>query len=768
MKFKAACIFLSHLVLTLPILAEEIRFDSARDWNTWNLPRGIIEVSPSGRVAPVSVRRDIDAVANLAAFGGGIHEVGSNPRDAATVINGDSATGWSPDPQDPSDTWYLDLDLGRGVFATRVILHFTADAPPFALFDLLLSTGEPQIDLSNTSFNEVLTFRTQHRFKENDEHRVVFELDQSEHTPIRYLRVKNLLPVEGAHLAKIEVQAFGDNLTLNLLDRSGSINIEIGKNTDDDVPLGNAIQLADGDFFTRFRYGRAVRSPEDVWGEITVDLGAVYWIDWIRMVSGIVPRPTNTRGATVGSIGDRILSLRRFDFNLYEVLTSDGSLSPNGSFIWDRKFLDRRSTLNNQQGFADHSFESTPTRFLRVNWLIWDANCAGDCGAASGIIEELMVYGFGFPRDAQFASGLIDLGANKNVTALRWNADTPPGTALEIRSRSGDALDLSITHHDKNNKVVTATRYEKLIPSFRGKIDTTLSAGADWSAWSKIYSTSGETFLSPSPRRYMELDVRLTSDDPTAGAALEFLAIDFSDPLAEDVFGEISPAEVEPGVESEFSYFLQAGSAPQGFDRIALEAPGPLRFVEALIDNEPVPVEPTTADNRLGLQFPRLIRSSELVELRFTTTVFRQSTRFTAFLESDDIRQRVDPGNANPLIANDSDIVRLPVRNKLLTNLRLSSQIITPNDDGVNDQLHLSVNLVNVLEPRPLRLRLYDLSGRIAFEQQTFTRAGEHALSWDGSDGNGHLTVPGIYIAEVFIDGDAHQQSLRRTISVAY
>ena len=266
----------------------------------------------------------------------------------------------------------------------------------------------------------------------------------------------------------------------------------------------------------------------------------------------------------------------------------------------------------------------------------------------------------------------------------------------------------------------------------------------------------------------MELDVRLTSDDPTAGATLEFLAIDFSDPLAEDVFGEISPAEVEPGVESEFSYFLQAGSAPQGFDRIALEAPGPFHFVEALIDNEPVAVEPTTADNRLGLQFPRLIRSSELVELRFTTTVFQQSTRFTAFLESGDIRQRVDPGNANPLIANDSDIVRLPVRNKLLTNLRLSSQIITPNDDGVNDRLLLSVNLVNVLEPRPLRLRLYDLSGRIAFEQQTFTRAGEHALSWDGSDGNGHLAVPGIYIAEVCIDGDAHQQSLRRTISVAY
>ena len=60
-----------------------------------------------------------------------------------------------------------------------------------------------------------------------------------------------------------------------------------------------------------------MRNPEDIWGAITLDLGAVYWIDWIRMVSGVVPQLTNTRAATVGSIGTCILSLRRCDFNLY-------------------------------------------------------------------------------------------------------------------------------------------------------------------------------------------------------------------------------------------------------------------------------------------------------------------------------------------------------------------------------------------------------------------------------------------------------------------
>ena len=33
----------------------------------------------------------------------------------------------------------------------------------------------------------------------------------------------------------------------------------------------------------------------------------------------------------------------------------------------------------------------------------------------------------------------------------------------------------------------TQKRYDKLIPSFRGPIDTLLVPGGDWSPWSKIY-----------------------------------------------------------------------------------------------------------------------------------------------------------------------------------------------------------------------------------------------------------------------------------------
>ncbi len=139
----------------------------------------------------------------------------------------------------------------------------------------------------------------------------------------------------------------------------------------------------------------------------------------------------------------------------------------------------------------------------------------------------------------------------------------------------------------------------------------------------------------------------MRSDDPLVAAALDYIALEFSPPLAEGLFGEVFPSQVEPGVEHEFSYFLQARSAPHGFDRIALEAPSALRFIEALVDGESAAVSVDSTEGRFALAFSAPIRRRQLVELRFATSVFVQATRFVAFLEDGEIRQRVDPGNAS-------------------------------------------------------------------------------------------------------------------------
>ena len=328
-----------------------------------------------------------------------------------------------------------------------------------------------------------------------------------------------------------------------------------------------------------------------------------------------------------------------------------------------------------------------------------------------------------------------------------------------------------MTYHDKNGKEVTERKYNKLIPSFKGPIDTSRVAGGDWSVWSRIYSFSGEDFLSPSPRRYMEIDVRMVSDSPDRAATLDFLAANFTEPLAGRVLGEIFPQQAEPGILTEFTYYLKPENT-SGFDRLAVESVAPVHFMSVSRNGTDLDVQMDTTANGFLIHLPNRIRTDQLIELKFESSVFRQSTRFDVFLQDGrqdaSVRQRVDPGNASELIESNTNVVSLPVSPKLFANVVLSSPVLTPNGDGVNDALQLSVDLINVLESRPLRLRLYDLAGRPVYDRGENGRADQHQFTWDGRDDAGDRVAPGLYILELLVEGDAGDEKAQEIISVVY
>ena len=172
---KAGC-FLFCLPLTLS--ADQLRFDTARDWRQWQLPLGAVELTPDGAIEPTRIRKVINAARNAADFGGGIRDAGSNRPDARLAIDEDPTTGWSPDPGDDSDRWFIEIDLGRGVSANSVTLIFAEDAPPFELFDLLFSTGEPKVDNVGNPVEGTLMYRIRERFKENERQRIIYKLDK--------------------------------------------------------------------------------------------------------------------------------------------------------------------------------------------------------------------------------------------------------------------------------------------------------------------------------------------------------------------------------------------------------------------------------------------------------------------------------------------------------------------------------------------------------------------------------------------------------------
>ena len=764
-----------------PLTADQIRYDSARDWRQWeDLPLGAVELTPQGVIQPTRIEKGTDAVRDLAEFGGGIRNAGSNLSAARLAIDGNPATGWAPAPEADPDEWFIEIDLGRAVSARSVTLVFDEQAAPFALFDLLISTGEPETDFIAAPIEGSLVYRTKERFKENARHRVTYLIEEIDAEPLQFIRFEPLLIVPDARLAEVEVETIGDNIAFGLLERGGGVDVNINLASNDLQPLGKAKALFDGDLYERWRAGTASRGQVDILAHIVLDLGAVYWVDQTRIIGGVVVRSGFGGGITTRHYVHR----RRWDFRFYEFMTSDGALSPDGTRLWTKHFSGASPGSQTSKGLVDHHFDLLPTRFVRIWWKYWDTSCyslqrLGEVGGASsipgcgagGTTDEIQIFGEGFPSEVDFRSPLIDLGAGKNLNSVEWSGDEPPGTRIEIRTRTGNEVLETYAYYDKNGKEVTERRYNKLIPSFKGPIDTTLAAGGDWSAWSRIYSFSGEAFLSPSPRRYLEIDVRMTSDSPAVGPALDHLAINFTQPLAGRVLGEISPQQALPGVLTEFTYYLRPENA-SGFDRLAVESDTPVQFTSVAHNGTALDAQIDTTASGFLAHLPNRIRTDQLIELKFQSSVFRQSTRFDVFLQDshqdESVRQRVDPGDATDQIESNTNIVSLPISGELLANMSLSSKAITPNGDGINDELTLEIALVNVLAPRPLRLRLYDLAGRPVYNRSEDSHAGQRELVWDGRDSRGDWVAPGLYVLEILVEGDAGDEKMQALISVAY
>ena len=75
------------------------------------------------------------------------------------------------------------------------------------------------------------------------------------------------------------------------------------------------------------------------------------------------------------------------------------------------------------------------------------------------------------------------------------------------------------------------------------------------------------------------------------------------------------------------------------------------------------------------------------------------------------MRQALTAGNADPLVdSNTLSVGLVNVEEKAVNALKLSSPVVTPNGDGINDALEIEYELLNLFGAVPVALELYDLS----------------------------------------------------------
>ncbi len=914
------------------IEGNRVVIDSEEHWSRWKAAAKSIQVTDEG-VRPGFIHKSteieidgrivrvpgINASLNASEFGGDNLDLaaGSNPSKVSDLLDGRMDTFWEPDRDDRIEDWWVQIDLGRAVSATKVVLKFVGDdlGDPFLLFKVLTSQGlvdnrilryrqvfVTEKKLKDERVVEVeLTLTSKHirggprspaasaekieefsgdaiRYvqvaiagsdfgKARQVSKATFEslesnrrgdveyfrkaasgrlrllsgkelweaLDESKRGPVVHYRRE--LP----RLAELEVWSIGDNVALGVIDRGGALSSLENRNEE---------RIVNGDLTDVWlgKQGFSIESippnePLDVERDLFIDLGGAFFLDNARVIMSITQPPSG--------------------FGAYFLKVSDGSRGADGSVLF--KTVASKSGIGSEDAFHNHNFELTKVRFFKFTTAFIAQLAAVTTGGGTPAgLAEIQLFGEGFVAETQIESvfeegaPFIELGTSKNLVSIEWDADTPPGTDVFIQTKTGDTSETEYRYFDIGKKKEFTTnrrgespkeQYEKKVDLFwkkRDPITPTLKdvcskgedvidqklcrkwlvdkntnfevgpivadilPGSDWSGWSQRYEHPGDKITSPSPRRFVTIRATLLTDDPFQSATLRSLTLNFLNPVAANVVGEIKPTRLdELGVNQEFSYFIRPtfDSDDQEFDEILIEAPPGVRMnfkqvnkwedesIEDMIINgllrEPdesyteesegfdvLPKDKPDPSDSLWVHLPDVIKTTTrnvLLEVKFEAQLFGFSTFFDGFIGSSSVPrswQRVDDGDANGVTDSERTIVLALEGNKILDNIVVDPEIITPNGDGINDETSISFSVLRVGSPTTVQVQIYDLSGNIVRELLNDSLpSGRYTVTWAGVDKSGDLVPLGIYIIRINVDSDSgsvEDTSVIRLVHVAY
>ena len=478
--------------------------------------------------------------------------------------------------------------------------------------------------------------------------------------------------------------------------------------------------------------------------------------------------------------------------------------------------------------FAD--FPQQYVRYVRYKRLesILDifASSEGTGGTArSGTVGEFSLYGEGMPKRANFKSNIMELDDVVNFGRLYWDItpmrmvdgvavkDPEANVWVEVEARTGvdPVPDIYYEYTDMGTRVtVTQERYQNVLknqtsnvtnsdglggsvtlsvrpkPGIRAGIETDTE---NWTFWSFPTTQSGEE-INLNRGSHLQLKVVFHSERFDEFARLDSLWIETSPVLATRVLGEIARldtpqpvrgiAEVNLGEKTDFIYEIQAefSSGEPGFDALRINTGSEetefknLTVGDIAVDPTRVEVDGSTIVIELA---DRVTRFRNLnIQVQFAAEIFDFAHTFTGEVYnvgSADLPQPVEGGDASDALSTNGLRVLASSAGSpdLVQNLTLSSSVVTPNGDGINDVMTIDYTLYGLPQSVPANIEIYSLDGRrIALVDQGLQSSGPQKVGWDGRDESGLILPPGMYLLGVVIAADNKNDLQMRPIGVAY
>ena len=436
-------------------------------------------------------------------------------------------------------------------------------------------------------------------------------------------------------------------------------------------------------------------------------------------------------------------------------------------------------------------------------------------------IAEVELYGNGFVPRATYRSNIIDLGDISNYGTISWaqralelvgeelvELDDLGATSVSIRMKTGQD-DSPLVHFKKviddetravSQVVVTEAEYNSLPSGEKGDIEEDAD---NWSPWS-LPLDSGQLIPLPSPRPFFQLQIIMESASVTQTVRIDSLVIEHSLPPAAAVVGEISLegepnpladigvidkddavvlASIDGGEEVLFAYDVRAtisDASQNGFDALRIDTPTPARFIglqmgEPLADVAPDEIR-ENGDNLEVIFTSNRVSFDNNVPLRVlfegSTVVF--GTIFTGTVwdtQSEILGQPVLEGDANFNVSTNSLRVALSQKSvgEIVRGVEFNPPIFTPNGDGINDGIDIKYTVIQISEPKPIKVAVYDLGGNLvrvlADREQT---GGIYTEVWDGKNDGGAAVPPGTYMVLLEVESGIGKFKRVGVIGVAY
>jgi hypothetical protein len=345
----------------------------------------------------------------------------------------------------------------------------------------------------------------------------------------------------------------------------------------------------------------------------------------------------------------------------------------------------------------------------------------------------------------------------------------------------------------RDSLALTREEYEPLSDRERG---TTVVDTENWSPWQP--ATNRAPILSPGERRFFQFQVEIRSTALDAATGVGSLRFEYSTATAvHRVVAEIAPAlGVTIGEPINFTYALRPmiKEDDTGFNRIEIQTPsralsigstlatpggtGSIEVGGKVVECRVESVE----DKRFIISLPKVTveQDSVLITIPFQAAVLGFGTTFAGrvFIDADDdgrpdeLPQWVIAGDVTNLGEGDANRLSVEVtfqEQSLVNSVSVSPNSFTPNGDGRNDRVEITYEILQLTRAVPVSVKVYTTVGMLVKTIYIGTGAmGKYFRYWDGTDEQGNVVPPGIYLVRVVVEAGTGAVEETRSVGVVY